>query len=446
MKRTLSDTESHLIAYIIQVDGFKEIPHSAFHSLEATHMKTILSQLHDDAWYKTFVTLNADEHYYLRKILCPTTEGKVPEREVVVLKMLHEEKYSAEMKLLNWVPRIQLYSNGPYDRTVLAIVREKLIDGKPMMRDPPHTSPSHPSPVTATSNPPTPGDHELRERLTSFAEYTIRFRDHHANGGRSLAPILERVHNDQSVIRQRVQAFERQGGNVISVTLLMTDRQSEQANLLMREIRRHEQDHQFEWHWAELSLHNGLGEITKFGRACNIAEAANVLHLIAKRTLRPTVHPADARIALKYGPPPGFYPSHPPSVLGPPIPPPGPPFPHPPPRPVTVNCSPPKPRCPPVVSPARPGQRPVRRSDVSSDSESSDSTVSRSRSRSGKGRRRRAAKRSRANRGYNDSDSDTPSELHEDRVKIDLQLKGGDDIVMKLLELWTPQASNKESA
>lgn len=406
-------------------------------------MKTILSQLHDDTWYKTFVTLNADEHYHLRKILCPTAEGKVPEREVVVLKMLHEEKYSAELKLLNWVPRIQLYPNGPDDRTVLAIVREKLINGKPRMRDPPHPS-SHPSQITATSHPPVLGDHEIRESLTSFAEYTIRFRDHHANGGRPLAPILERVHNDQSVIRQRVQAFEQQGGNVISVTLLMTDRQSEQANLLMREIRRDERDHQFEWHWAELSLHNGLGEITKFGRACNIAEAANVMHLIAKRTLKPSVNPADAHMGLRFGPPLGFYPSQPPSVLGPPIHPPCPPFPPPPPMrgPVTVNCSPPKPRGPPAIPVPRPVQRPVSRSYVSSDSESSGSTVS---SRSKKGKRRKSAKRSGASRVYNDSDSDTPSETDEGLYKVmtDLQLKEGDDIVVKLLELWTPQVSSK---
>ena len=446
MKRTLNDTESRLIAYVIQEDEFTEIPHSAFHSLETTHMKTILSQLHDNTWYKTFVRLNSDEQMFLREITHPVIKDMVIERELVVLKVLHEEKFAAELKLLNWIPRVQLYPNGADDRRILAIVREKLVDGRPLMRSKSPCPPLPPPPPHMAGIQPIsmPRDMALRQGLTSYAEYTIRFRDHHANGFRALAPIVERVHNDQYAIRRRIQSFERHGGNVVSITLLLTERQSDHVNMLMKEIICFEPDRRFEWHWAELTLHNVQGEITDFypRGGGSIAETANLIHVIARRAVKSCVSPETMQNLLSCDPPRGY--------LGAPLPPPGPP-----------GAFHPPPPCPPFPPPQRaPGPMfmkivPPRARPASSDDESSiassTSILTRDLDFRGKlrrARRRRIARELRAKRGRNDSDSDTSSDLDEDeddKIMIDLQLKKGDDIVAKLLELWTPGVCNKEA-
>jgi hypothetical protein len=345
MKRALSDTESRLVAYVIHGGVHREIPHSAFHSLEATHMKTILSQLHDNSWYETFVRLRAHENAQLNIILHPMTDGKYQDREVVVLKFLDDRKYAAESKLFSWVPRIPLSPSHADYRTILAIVREKLVDGKPLLHDVPNHLMRRPPPPKLT-----PGvldevernkQRQRRRELTFYAEYTLRFRDHHANGARAMAPIVERVHNDQIVIQQRVECYERQGGNVIGVTLLLTERQSEQANILMREIRVMEPDIRFEWNWAEISLYNGQGEITNFHPrgAGNIAGTAHLMHLVAKRTLKSSSNPMMAplggpTVCFTPGPPPAIL-SVPPQFNVPPPPPfrPGPTFPPGPPGP-----------------------------------------------------------------------------------------------------------------
>jgi hypothetical protein len=42
-------------------------------------------------------------------------------------------------------------------------------------------------------------------------------------------------------------------------------------------------------------------------------------------------------------------------------------------------------------------------------------------------------------RFYNDSDSDADSESEvEDVIKVEVEIKRGDDLVKKLLDLWTP--------
>lgn len=458
MKRTLKDNESQLVAFVFDEDGFKMIPHSVFHSLEATHMKTILSQLHDNTWYNTFTTLNPDEHKILSQIMSPGAGGqgsRIPDRELVVLKLLREEKYTRDSNILSWVPRARLYPNGAVDRTLLVILREKLIDGKPLMPTPPLLSTRPPPP------PPLPSakfkEQEAHHSLASFAEYTIRFRDHHANGSRPLSPIVERIHNDQPQIKQRVQSFQLNGGNVTEITLLLTERQSEQASILMKEIRCDETDPRFQWGWVEISLHNSQGEITDFhprrASTSNIAETANVMHLIAKRSLNAFQDAVEIRNRMRIGPPMGFNPGPPPATLSLPFQPP--PFPHglPVPRGPVINSVPPPPRPPvtvtvPLAGTGRGRGRPVNycRSDVSSYYESSDSSSSTRpdvRGQLRQAKKRQLARRSRAKRIINDSDSDVSDPEEEDNILIDLQLKKGDDVVTRLLEIWTPRASTK---
>jgi hypothetical protein len=45
MRKTLCDVNSQLLAFAIKEGGHRLIPHSVFHTLEATHMRTIISQV-----------------------------------------------------------------------------------------------------------------------------------------------------------------------------------------------------------------------------------------------------------------------------------------------------------------------------------------------------------------------------------------------------------------
>lgn len=130
MKTTLSNSDMRLTAFIVQKIVTREVPHSAFHSLETTHMKTILSQLNGNEWYKTFSTLDPSESSAIWRLLHPMWQGKVQERELLVLKVIQENKTSEWMALLSEILR-----NRPFPRAgrvLLVICREKLVDGKPM--------------------------------------------------------------------------------------------------------------------------------------------------------------------------------------------------------------------------------------------------------------------------------------------------------------------------
>jgi hypothetical protein len=129
MKKALSDSDSRLLAVVIQGGTFRQVPHSAFHSLEATHMRTILSQLNGDEWYDTFTKLDTFEHSTLERLVHPYFQGKLYERELVVLKVIHEKKVNAWASLLRDV--ISKYpAHYSSNRVVLAILREKLVDSK----------------------------------------------------------------------------------------------------------------------------------------------------------------------------------------------------------------------------------------------------------------------------------------------------------------------------
>jgi len=167
MKRTLKDTESQLTAFVIQGHFISAVPHSAFHSLEATHMKTILSQLNDNSWYKTFSTLNTLEHGTLDRLIHPLFNGKIHDREVIVLKVLQENRFNAWMALLSELLRNRPFSRPGAGRILLVICREKLIDGKPIpvlsgvlgIGPPPPPPPAGPPPGRTANNirhPPPP--------------------------------------------------------------------------------------------------------------------------------------------------------------------------------------------------------------------------------------------------------------------------------------------------
>ena len=156
MKTVLSDTESHLNAFVFQRSDLRQVPHSAFHSLEATHMKTILSQMNDSQWYKTFITLDPVEYSTLDRLLHPLVmeKGKFLEREVVVLKILQHNRCNAWMSLVT-----EFILNRPFThesaRVILAITREKLIDGDPLPFAPRCRPPPPPPPGwTGVVRPP----------------------------------------------------------------------------------------------------------------------------------------------------------------------------------------------------------------------------------------------------------------------------------------------------
>jgi hypothetical protein len=130
MKKVLRDAESTLLAVVIQSGSIRLVPHSAFHSLEATHMRTILSQIDNDQWYDTFTKMDHSEHVALERLLRPFwVKGEKFERELVVLKVVHERQNEWAAVLRGMVSKFPT----PYkSRVLLAIVREKLLDGKPL--------------------------------------------------------------------------------------------------------------------------------------------------------------------------------------------------------------------------------------------------------------------------------------------------------------------------
>lgn len=127
MKRTLSDANASLTAFILQQSELRKVPHSAFHSLEYTHMSTILWQLKDNTWFKTFSDLTDAEHDAMEKLLQKfPQDGKWFQRELVVLKIMQENKYNAWVRVLEECMGLEW--NTPHHenyRIILAIVREK---------------------------------------------------------------------------------------------------------------------------------------------------------------------------------------------------------------------------------------------------------------------------------------------------------------------------------
>ena len=384
-------------------------------------------------------------------------------------------------------------SNG---RILLAIVREKLVDGKsivaphrinmppppPIMpapvvsairppplpisprrsnisdlRCPPPPVPNYPPPP---NGPPRPGpglfragpppppaahpnsirindttpltDHDAALSLTSYIEYTVRPSE--SNEPHLPRPWVRAAVTQESaerhLVQQRVQQFQRNGGNVIEAKLRLSEDQSGQVTRLMEDLKFKERDTRFEWCWVEITLYNAAGEITDFipKGPGNIAATATLMHLVAKRMPKPHVKPLDLYDSLMRGPP-----APRPASLGPPGPP-GPP---------TFHPQPP----PPVKKFAK--KRYVSdSSDSDSDTDSSWSSSDNSVRYVTRMRRKiKARKNNRVGKGrrfYNDSDSDSDAESEvEDVIKVKVEMKRGDDIVKKLLDLWTPSEDVK---
>lgn len=135
MKAVLENTQCVLQAFLIEHQDIHPIPHSAFHSLEATHMRDILSQLNGNSWFETYSRLTAYEHDTLDAAIYQDLDpNKSTKREVVVLKLLQENKANAWLRLLTKC----LGSEFPFPhhlsgRVVLVIIREPLVDGERKM-------------------------------------------------------------------------------------------------------------------------------------------------------------------------------------------------------------------------------------------------------------------------------------------------------------------------
>jgi len=484
MRQTLSDAETQLTAFVISQYSSRAVPHSAFHSLEATHMKTILSQLNNNSWYKTYSTLEASEHATLDRMLHPWFKGKIHERELVVLKVLQQNRLNAWVVLANELFRGRSFSEDGSGRVLLAICREKLVDGKPIslggsmpppppppgMRPPPGRGPGprnilyppQPHPTSRTSKisdlkhpgpppPPPPGwnpytvsppppafspsskksacrisdttpltDHDAKQVLISYNEYSVRpCEPILPTEARSWSRVtVTQESAELNLVRKRVEQFEARDGNVIETKLRLTEQQSGQVTRIMDEIKSSERDNRFDWCWAEISLHNHAGEITNFvpGGPGNVIGSATIMHLIAKRMLRPQYKALDVYNSLiKLGPSP---------FLG------------------TAPVLPPGP--PAIVFPT-PRRRRARRgsfsdSDSDSTSWSSDTSVGNVRRRLRKHKAKQ--EKSKIIKRCINSDSDSEDE-EEDVIKINLELKRGDDVVKKLLELWTGGSESK---
>ena len=136
------------------------VPHSALHSLESTHLKTILAH---NAWYETYKTLDAPERTTLHNLLqtlLPFSPVNTRKRELVSLKVLQGNKANRWLHLCADLLRGSTVSpRGPLPvalgRSILVICRENLVDGKPIQDiyalGPPLQQPPPPRPVGASA-------------------------------------------------------------------------------------------------------------------------------------------------------------------------------------------------------------------------------------------------------------------------------------------------------
>jgi len=214
----------------------------------------------------------------------------------------------------------------------------------------------------------------------------------------------------------------------------MTEQQSGQVTRIMDEIKSGERDSRFEWCWVEISLHNQNGEITDFipRGPNNILMTATIMHLVAMRMPKPEYKPLTVYNSLIKGPSPTLNPVVRPPGSGPP--PPG----------NGGGCGGGQPPGAIKLAPV-PSKKLGCTVCDSSDSSDSDSTNWSSDSSVGNVRRRlrkyKAKKERKANKYYVGSDSE--SEDEEDVIKIEVVLKRGDDVVKRLLEMWTVDGKGK---
>ena len=242
--------------------------------------------------------------------------------------------------------------------------------------------------------------------------------------------IITQESAERDLVQQRVEKFEARESSVIETKLRMTQQQSEQVTRIMDEIKSSERDVRFEWCWVEISLHNQNGAIRDFDSRVpgivNSPATATTIYLIAKRSLKPQYNALEVYNALMNLAPspswvgrPGPGPSPGPPVIIPPRP-------APPPRPIPMIK---------LRSKSKMSKRHVEDSDSDSTTWSSDSSIGNVRRRLRYYKAKKVTKAAR--KRYYDSDSGSDGEEQEDVIKIDIKLKRGDDVVKKLLDIWT---------
>ncbi|RDW58096.1 hypothetical protein BP6252_13507 [Coleophoma cylindrospora] len=136
----LAATGSKLSAYLIQTNMLREIPHSAFHTLESTHLRALLlhgSNTSND-WYKTFCKLTNDEHRQLDGVLHQRdANGVLRHREIVVLQVAKQNKANVWLRMLarrlGNGTRAELPVEARNNRVILAIMREKISENIPTL-------------------------------------------------------------------------------------------------------------------------------------------------------------------------------------------------------------------------------------------------------------------------------------------------------------------------
>lgn len=188
---------------------------------------------------------------------------------------------------------------------------------------------------------------------------------------------------------------------------------------LMDDLKCAERDSRFEWTWVEISLHSNIAEITD-SVLKGSGNSATVMHLIAKRSLKPSYNALNVYNALMKPPPPPRPPVSSPII---------------------------------TITPSPLAKKKSKYADSSSDSDSdsscwsSDSSVGHVRRRLRKYRAKKMRKSDKGRSHFVDSDSDRYSDEEDDDViAIRLKLKRGDDVVKALLDMWTSEGKGKGKA
>ena len=311
---------------------------------------------------------------------------------------------------------------------------------------PPHPPPA-PKPHSNSSELHLCSDAEALIALTTYAEYTIRQAEpiEPSQPRTWFKIIITHEYNTLPDIVARVDSFNKRGGSVINSQVRLTDQHAIHMNKILEDLQMKERDHRFEWCWVELSLHNSMGEVDLVARG-HAPQTATMMHLIARRSLKREYKPYAVYSLLVRGPRPGFNNGLPPRPGPPvemPLPMPGPPPPPPLPQPVAA--------APVYIDRFRPRPRGNGRNrgmgmsdpdDSGSSGSDSDTTYD-----SRVGRVRRTGRNNRhMGRRYSDSEISDDSDDEEDVIKIPIVLKRGDDVVKKLLDLWTPNTGNVEKS
>ena len=301
---------------------------------------------------------------------------------------------------------------------------------------PPQPTPHPPTAsVRYSDTTPPPNDNDCKKVLTSFREFTVHLCDQVTpdNPRNWNRVTISQESSDRNLIEEHVKQYKFTGNNVIEIKLRLTEPQSDQVTRIMDDIRRNESDPRFEWCWVEISLYDDKGisiQLTRYtlhslvGVPSDPSQAGR-LYLVAQRTLKPQYRPHEVYRSLLRGEP---VPRH---VWGPR------------PAPGAALPSPPPLRTGPGQPPTHGGPLfpilPKKSKKYSSHHSESDTCYS---SDSNNGGVRRRMKRIKARKptsktNHYSSDSETTEDEMDDILNLKVDLKKGDSVVQKLMDLWT---------